>query len=154
MDRREFAALVPALLAFGALDTAEAHGQATGIKTAAELPVLVSGVYQPGAPHPAGGVPQRVSRSYVAGMLTAGNVRVEMHETMQEPGAPHEPVGTHVHNELWLVREGTVELTTNGVARRMVAGDVGICVAGDQHYIQNVGDTRATYFVVTVGPRE
>lgn len=154
MDRREFAALVPALLAFGSLNVAEAEGQDVGVKKTAALPVLVSGVYPPGAPHSANIVPQRVSRSYVTGMLTAGNVRLEMHETMQEPGAPHEPVGTHVHNELWLVREGTVELTTNGVARRMVAGDVGICVAGDQHFIRNVGDTRATYFVVTIGPRE
>lgn len=153
MDRREFAALMPALLAFGSLNVAEAQRQEPGAKTTA-LPVLSSGVYQPGPPHSASGVPQRVSRSYVAGMLTAGDVRVEMHETMQEPGAPHELVGTHVHNELWLVREGTVELTTNGVARRMVAGEVGICVAGDQHFIQNVGDTRATYFVVTIGPRE
>jgi quercetin dioxygenase-like cupin family protein len=49
---------------------------------------------------------------------------------------------------------GTVELTTNGKARRMEAGDVGICVAGDRHFIQNVGATQATYFVVTVGPPE
>jgi quercetin dioxygenase-like cupin family protein len=41
-----------------------------------------------------------------------------------------------------------------GVARRMEAGDVGICAAGDKHYIQNVGDTPAVYFVVTLGPPE
>ncbi len=77
-----------------------------------------------------------------------------MHETTQAVGAPHEPIGTHLHNELWLVREGTVELMTNGVTRKMVAGDVGICVAGDKHFIKNVGDTTAIYFVVTVGPPE
>ena len=148
MDRREFGTLLPALLAFGALGTEEADAQA---KTS-ELPAIVSGVYKPSAPH--GSVPERMSRSYLTGLLKAGNVRLEMHETTQEVGAPHEPVGTHLHNELWLVREGTVELTTNGVARRMVAGDVGICVAGDKHFIANVGDTRATYFVVTVGPIE
>jgi quercetin dioxygenase-like cupin family protein len=87
-------------------------------------------------------------------MLKTGNIRLEMHETTQEVGAPHEPIGRHLHNELWLVRQGTVDLMTNGVTRRMVAGDVGICVAGDKHYIQNVGDTPAIYFVVTVGPPE
>jgi hypothetical protein len=36
----------------------------------------------------------------------------------------------------------------------MEAGDVGICVAGDKHYIQNMGDTLAAYFVVAIGPPE
>jgi len=88
------------------------------------------------------------------GALKAGNIRLEMHETTQEVGAPHEAIGTHLHSEIWLVREGTVELMTNGVVRKLEAGDVGLCVAGDQHYIKNAGDTKATYFVVTVGPPE
>jgi mannose-6-phosphate isomerase-like protein (cupin superfamily) len=148
MDRREFGTLLPALLAFGTVGAAEAKGQ----EKTAGLPVIESGVYRPGDPH--GSVPERMSRGYLTGLLKAGNVRLEMHETTQEVGAPHEAVGTHLHNELWLVREGTVELTTNGVARRMIAGDVGICVAGDKHFVANVGDTKATYFVVTVGPIE
>lgn len=151
MDRREFGTLLPALLAFGTLGGEKAGAQATPRKTAS-LPMIESGVYKPGEPH--GGVPERMSRSYLTGLLKAGNVRLEMHETTQEVGAPHEAIGTHLHNELWLVREGTVELTTNGVGRRMVAGDVGICVAGDKHFVANVGDTKATYFVVTVGPIE
>lgn len=106
----------------------EAEGQAQP----ASLPVLASGVFKPGPAKVAG--EKRVSHSYLSGMLTAGNLRLEMHETTQEAGAPHEPIGTHLYNELWLVRGGgTVELTTNGKARRMEAGDVGICVAGDRH---------------------
>jgi quercetin dioxygenase-like cupin family protein len=148
MDRREFTGMLPALLALAATGADEAEGQ----PKPASLPVLASGVFKPGPAKVAG--EKRVSHSYLSGMLTAGNLRLEMHETTQEVGAPHEPIGTHLHNELWLVREGTVELTTNGVARRMEAGDVGICVAGDKHFIQNVGATQATYFVVTVGPPE
>ena len=94
------------------------------------------------------------SASYLAGMLKAGNIRLEMHESTIQPGAEHEAVGTHLHSEIWLVREGTAELTTNGVARTMVAGDVGICCAGDKHYIANTSDKPVTYFVVTVGPPE
>lgn len=146
MDRREFATLLPALLACSAAMPESALAQSS-------LPVLQSGVFSP-EPAKAGGSQERVSRHYVTGMLKAGNLRLEMHETTQAVGAPHEPIGTHLHNELWLVREGTVELMTNGVTRKMVAGDVGICVAGDKHYIKNVGDTPATYFVVTVGPPE
>ncbi|WP_035348914.1 cupin domain-containing protein [Edaphobacter aggregans] len=46
----------------------------------------------------------------------------------------------------------TLELTVNGVAHRMEAGDIGIVVAGDKHYLQNAGDTPATYFVVAISP--
>jgi len=96
----------------------------------------------PPAPPKSGKVKERVSRHYITGMLKAGNVRLEMHETTQAPGAPHEPIGTHLHNELWLVREGTVELMTNGVSRKMVAGDLGICIAGDERFIKNIATRR------------
>jgi mannose-6-phosphate isomerase-like protein (cupin superfamily) len=145
MDRREFATLLPALLACGALTPESALGQSA-------LPMLESGVYKPEASK--AGQQGHVSSRYTIGMLKAGNIRLEMHESTQEVGAPHEAVGTHLHSEIWLVREGTLDLTTNGVTRRMVAGDVGICVAGDKHYVQNTGTTPVTYFVVTVGPPE
>ena len=64
------------------------------------------------------------------------------------------PSGRIFHSEIWLVREGVGELTTNGVARKMAAGDVGICIAGDQHFIANTSNGPVTYFVVTVGPPE
>jgi len=40
------------------------------------------------------------------------------------------------------------------VHRKLEAGDIGICVAGDKHYLQNAGMTPATYFVVALGPPE
>jgi quercetin dioxygenase-like cupin family protein len=144
MDRREFAALLPVLFG-GAGLMAEGQG--------ASLPVLESGVFKP-SPSKPGSMAGHSSSRYVAGMLKAGNIRLEMHESTIEPGAEHEAVGTHLHSEIWLVREGTAELTTNGVARTMVAGDVGICVAGDKHFIANTSDKPVTYFVVTVGPAE
>ena len=36
----------------------------------------------------------------------------------------------------------------------MEAGDVGLCVAGDEHWIANKSDREMAYFVVTVGPPE
>ena len=147
MDRREFAALLPALLAGSAL-TAENVGAQS-----ASLPAIESGVYKP-TPPKNGSQEGHSSSHYLGGMLKAGNIRLEMHESTIQPGAQHEPVGTHLHSEIWLVREGTAELTTNGVARTMVAGDVGICVAGDKHFVSNASDKPVTYFVVTVGPPE
>ena len=153
MDRREFTAFLPALLAATTLLPESASGQqpATSAKPKAPLPEIVSGVYPPGPPTGSGG---RTGHRFLAGMLIAGNIQIEMHETRQEPGTPHEAVGHHLHSEIWLVREGICELTTNGVTRRMVAGDVGICCAGDLHYVANAGDTPCNYFVVTVGPPE
>jgi quercetin dioxygenase-like cupin family protein len=147
MDRREFAALLPALLAGSALmaESVEVQGAA--------LPSIESGVYKPSASK-AGSMAGHSSSRYATGMLKAGNIRLEMHESTIDSGAEHEAVGTHLHNEIWLVREGTAELTTNGVARTMVAGDVGICCAGDKHFIANTSDKPVTYFVVTVGPPE
>jgi quercetin dioxygenase-like cupin family protein len=146
MDRREFAVLLPALLA-GSVGADRALCQS------ASLPVLESGVYKP-TPAKAGSMAGHSSSRYLMGMLKAGNIRLEMHESTIEPGAQHEAIGTHLHSEIWLVREGTAELTTNGVARTMVAGDVGICCAGDKHFIANTSDKPVTYFVVTVGPPE
>jgi quercetin dioxygenase-like cupin family protein len=146
MDRREFAVLLPALLA-GSV------GADHALCESASLPVLESGVYKPTAAK-AGSMAGHSSSRYLMGMLKAGNIRLEMHESTIEPGAQHEVAGTHLHSEIWLVREGTAELTTNGVARTMVAGDVGICCAGDKHFIANTSDKPVTYFVVTVGPPE
>lgn len=145
MDRRAFATLLPGILAAAAALPEQSE--------AATLAPLESGAYKPG-PETHGSVPKRASRRYALGMLKAGNIQLEVHETTQAVGAPHEPIETHLHSEIWLVREGTVELTVNGKAQRLSAGDMGLCVAGDKHYIQNVGTTPATYFVVTLGPPE
>jgi mannose-6-phosphate isomerase-like protein (cupin superfamily) len=147
MDRREFAALLPVLLTGSAFAPEIVEGQSS------VLPTIESGVFKP-TPAKAGSMAGHSSSGYLMGMLKAGNIRLEMHESTIEAGAQHEAVGTHLHNEIWLVREGTAELTTNGVARTMVAGDVGICCAGDKHFIANTSDKPVTYFVVTVGPPE
>src|SRR3984885_13792769 len=147
MDRREFAGLLPGLLAAAAVLPESVEAQAGA------LPTIESGVYKPSA-WKDGSQAGHSSARHLGGMLKAGNIRLEMHESTIQPGAQHEPVGTHLHSEIWLIREGTAELTTNGTAKKMVPGDIGICVAGDKHYIANIGDTPVTYFVVTVGPPE
>src|SRR5665213_3587990 len=169
MDRREFAGFLSAVVAasallpesgaaqqVGATGTMEhpvmglaTPGPESGRKPKGELEELVSGVYSPGAGY--GSAAKRTSHRYMVGMLKAGNIQMEIHETIQEVGAVHEPTDKHLHNEIWLVKEGVCELTTNGVTRRMVAGDVGLCCAGDLHYVRNAGDTQCTYFVVEGG---
>lgn len=162
MGRREVIAMMPALLALAA--GGEAGGQQTVVPAVPgpegkdpkpvqkELKRLESGTFQPGPGY--GSQAKRVSHRYVIGMLTTGNIRLEMHETIQEPGAEHEPVDNHLHNEIWLVQRGVAALYINGVEHRMEAGDVGLVTAGDKHWVKNIGTTELAYFVVTLGPPE
>ena len=77
---------------------------------------------------------------------------LEVHETTLPPGGMPHPAHHHVHSEMWLIREGTVQLTINGTSHVMGPGAVGFVHSNDEHGIKNVGTTPATYFVVAVGP--
>jgi mannose-6-phosphate isomerase-like protein (cupin superfamily) len=57
-----------------------------------------------------------------------------------------------VHSEMWLIREGTVDLTVNGTSYRLGPGSVGFVHSNDEHGIRNAGSTPASYFVVAMGP--
>ena len=145
MDRREFAA---GLVAAGVAGTKMGEAQAAG----AELKMLSSGVFKPGPAK--SGLEGHTSQPVLMGMLAAGNLRLEAHESVQQAGAPHEAVGSHKHSEIWCVQRGVGSLFINGTEHRMQAGDVGLVCAGDQHWIRNAGETELAYFVMTVGPPE
>jgi mannose-6-phosphate isomerase-like protein (cupin superfamily) len=154
MDRRTFSALLPMLFAAPAL-AAKAQAQAPASPApAAPAPLarLASGQYLPGEPsHPNS---PRVSRSFLRGLMP-DNIRLDSHVTVLAPGAPAEPIEHHKHSEMWFVREGTVTLMTAGVTRTLKAGEMGLCIAGDDHSITNASKTEpASYFVVSVGPPE
>jgi quercetin dioxygenase-like cupin family protein len=172
LNRRDFAGLLmgaAALMATSAEGQAPSTGAAAADKAAGvtvkqgsgpapdaaaarPMKTLASGVFKP---QPSKGmVGGHESHQFLSGMLTAGNIRLEMHESVQAPGAPHEAVGTHKHSEIWLVQRGTATLYLNGTEHTMEAGDVGLCCAGDEHWIANKGDMELAYFVVTVGPPE
>ena len=77
---------------------------------------------------------------------------LEVHETTLPPGGMPHPAHHHLHSEMWLIREGTVELTINGTSHAMGPGSVGFVHSNDEHGIKNIGTTSATYFVVAIGP--
>jgi mannose-6-phosphate isomerase-like protein (cupin superfamily) len=133
-----------------AVETQSAGSQPAAAK--ASLPKLESGQYVWGAAsHP--GTP-RVSHPFLVGMLP-DNIRLEAHVTFLAPGAPPEKIDHHKHSELWFMREGTATLMTAGTSRTLKAGDMGLCIAGEDHTITNASATEpASYFVVSVGPPE
>src|SRR5215467_11404417 len=108
INRRELCSLVPALL----------------------VPVLLSADDQsaslPSATFPFEKLPVNKSeknefRAVLKGKLATGE-SLEVHETTLAPGSMPHPPHRHAHSEMWLVREGTVELTINGAASRIGPG--------------------------------
>ena len=90
-------------------------------------------------------------RDVLKGKLATGE-SLEVHETTLLPGGAPHPPHHHMHSEMWLIREGTVDLTVNGTSSLLGPGSVGFVHSNDEHGIKNVGATPATYFVVAVGP--
>ena len=89
-------------------------------------------------------------RKIMKGRLATGE-HIEVHETTLSPnGYPHTP-HHHLHSEMWLIREGTVELTINGIGHRVGPGGLGFVHSNEEHGIKNVGTGPATYYVVAIG---
>jgi mannose-6-phosphate isomerase-like protein (cupin superfamily) len=138
--RREVCSLIPALVTAGApFPALSAQDDSLPSATFAfeSMPVQDSGHAQ--------------IRPIMKGKLATGE-HIETHETTLPPnGAPHPP-HHHVHSEMWLIREGTVELTINGTTHRLGPGGLGFVHSNEEHGIKNVGTGPATYFVVAIGP--
>jgi len=131
--------------------------------TGALLPVLLSAkdsdqqaAALPSTMYPYDKLPVQTSngaefRAVLKGKLATGE-SLEVHETTLPPGGAPHPPHHHQHSEMWLIGEGTVELTVNGTRYRIGPGSVGFVHSNDEHGINNPGSTPATYFVVAIGP--
>jgi mannose-6-phosphate isomerase-like protein (cupin superfamily) len=148
MNRRSFTTLLPALAASLPSLAESQNGEAQTATSSAATRPIETGVYPGFTP------PQqfsgRAGHSYFHGMLPT-DIGCEAHVSYLAVGAQHEPEEKHTHSEIWLVREGKVELRLNGESHMLTSGDVGIAVAGTLHWVRNAGDTVASYFVLEVG---
>lgn len=90
------------------------------------------------------------SRPLLSGALHDGKY-LESHETSLAPGSMPHPPHHHLHEEMFLVREGTIEATISGQSTRVGPGSVIFVASNDEHGIRNVGTTAAQYFVVALG---
>jgi len=89
-------------------------------------------------------------RPVLEGRMHAG-CALEVHETDLAPGEMPHPAHHHVHEEMFLVREGTLEVTISGRSQKLGPGGVAFIASGDEHGIRNAGDTHAQYFVIGLG---
>ena len=134
-SRRDFGLLLPALAAAG---VAEAQTPALPSKTYSfdDLPIRTNGLNK--------------TRSVLDGS-THGGYPVEMHITELAPGlAPHPP-HHHAHEEMIMIREGTLEVTIAGRSTKLGPGSVAYVASNEEHGWRNVGTTRAQYFVLALG---
>jgi mannose-6-phosphate isomerase-like protein (cupin superfamily) len=82
---------------------------------------------------------------------THGGYRVDIHESEIPPGeAPHPP-HQHVHEELMLIREGTMDVTIAGATTRLGPGSCAYVASNQMHGWRNAGAGTARYFVLALG---
>src|SRR5271155_2037375 len=146
VTRRDLVSLLPAALLLSA-----ALPELTQAQASQSSPSPLPSAVYPFASLPVNESPNVITRHILKGRLATGE-SIEVHETTLPPGGAPHPPHHHVHSEMWLIREGTVELTINGARYQLGPGSVGFVHSNEEHGITNVGATPATYFVVAVGP--
>ena len=83
--------------------------------------------------------------------LTHSGFHIELHETQLAPGARPHPPHHHVHEEIFLIREGNVTVTINGKSTAIGPGGVAYIASNVEHGIVNTGHSDARYFVIALG---
>jgi len=79
---------------------------------------------------------------------THTGMAVQLHETELLLGAQPHPPHRHPAEEIFLVREGTVEVTIDGKRSDLTGGSVAYIASNALHGIRNVGNQPARYFVM------
>ncbi len=80
---------------------------------------------------------------------TATLDQLEVHITTLDPGQQAHAPHRHPHEEMMMLKEGTLEAFVNGRHIPMPTGSILFLAPNDLHNVRNVGTTRATYFVIT-----
>ena len=76
---------------------------------------------------------------------------IELHETELAPGAMPHPPHHHAHEEMIVIREGTLAVTISGKTSELGPGSVAYVASGEEHGWKNIGATRARYMVMALG---
>jgi mannose-6-phosphate isomerase-like protein (cupin superfamily) len=79
---------------------------------------------------------------------THGGFKVELHETNLGPGIEAHPPHQHIHEEIMVVTEGSLEANMNGVKTTVPAGSVLVFGSNQPHNVRNPGAVTAKYYVI------
>jgi quercetin dioxygenase-like cupin family protein len=146
MNRRELGLTLSALAVLGSL-SAEAQSSAS----AGDVPRLVHSQLFSYDKLPVRTAPNGMtSRAVMQGTLATGEF-IEVHETMLPAGEMPHPPHRHTHSELLLIREGELQVDSDGQRGIVHAGDVVFTASAVLHSLKNIGAGPASYFVVAVG---
>ena len=132
--RRAFLAAIPVLMATRAL-AAEENYLPSKVYEFSKLPVHYGKT--------------NTSRPVLDG-LTHENCRIEVHESDLAPGNRPHPPHHHAHEEMFFVRQGTLEVTISGKSSKAGPGSVAFIASNNEHGIRNVGNDHAQYFVLAI----
>jgi quercetin dioxygenase-like cupin family protein len=73
---------------------------------------------------------------------------LEIHISTLAPGkSPHAP-HQHQHEELLILKEGTLDTFQSGTTRRVGPGGIIFQASNELHTVTNVGEAPATYYVI------
>ena len=142
--RREICALLPA---FAAL--ALAPGQAAEKHDTAR-PALPSKIYNP-SHTPVDGDKNQQYTPLFAGDTYSG-MPVSLHNTALAPGSVVHGMISHLGDELFLVREGLLEVEFNGQRSQVGPGSAAYVASKTTYAVRNTGTQWARYFVLLFGP--
>jgi quercetin dioxygenase-like cupin family protein len=150
LSRRDLGVLLPALAAAATarpLDASPAEAPPViGGGQAAALSRLDTKMYHH-AQIPYAGNDQKKGRRFFMGE-THGGFHLEMHETILGVGVETHAPHRHVHEEIILVVEGTVETYNDGRTEVVEPGSVIFFGSNQMHSARNVGKVPCRYYVV------
>ena len=123
---------------------------AVALAQTSDKPILHSSVFEWDSfkvePKPTG------VRRAVLDSRTATMDMLECHVTTLAPGAIPHAAHRHPEEELIILKEGTLEVTQNGVTNRATSGAVIFQASNEMHGFRNIGQNTATYYVVKFVP--
>ena len=134
LSRRDLGLLLPALASVAA-------GQ-----TPPKPNILPSKLYHT-EQIPYTGDDKKKGRRFFLGTTHTG-FNLEMHETILGPGEISHPPHQHVHEEIIVIVEGTIEAHIAGKTDTATAGSVSFFASNDMHNFRNVGSTPCRYYVL------
>lgn len=76
-----------------------------------------------------------------------------VHETTLAPGAIADRPEHHADEELFMVREGVLEIEISGIKHRVGPGSIAYVASNDEHSTRNGYNGTTSYFVILFGPR-